>query len=455
MSVQNVSSVNNVNFKGNKTDNKANNTVQQENKIKNGKKKLLLALAGLGAVAVAGVAIYKGKGVKLSNINFDKGEAFLPNGDKFTGKIKDKLPNGDKIVMEYADGVLKKSTRSGKVNFEKVYETVNNEKIVKKTINGITTEFNITKTQQEVHSAQEKLKSVLDNGALSSKEVKEQTDAIKFKSNNQKKEIETAINKKPLEETAKETEKQAQATEITVEKAKPKEEPKVEKAKEKVVNKATALYSGNAEKRLEALKNNEYMAECIENLTSEEVEAFKKLKPEILEQVDDFTLEFVFGGGDIEKITTTLNDVSPETLKALNDIGIGTRTLVGGLSRAGKKPTAESIIEKLKYRAEELGLEFNYDKAREQANKSLQYETQKFESQFKRVKLLDKVFTPDGIRSMKGNVNLNIWLRGDIADEPISAMRDGQFISNFCSALSEEFKGADFREKILELAQKL
>ena len=175
-----------------------------QNNIKDGKKKLALALAALGAMAVAGVAIYKGKGTKLSNITFNKGIAFSQNGDKFTGKIKDKLSNGDKIVMEYADGVLQKSTRSGQVNFEKVYETVNNEKIVKKTVDGVTREFNITKAQEEVKTAQEKLKSLINDDKLSSDELKKQTDAIKFKSNNQKKEIETIISsKKKVEAEAK------------------------------------------------------------------------------------------------------------------------------------------------------------------------------------------------------------------------------------------------------------
>lgn len=167
MFMQNVSSARNVNFKGNEINSKDSNTTQPQSNIKDGKKKLALALAALGAAAVAGVAIYKGKGTKLRNVTFNKGIAFSQNGDKFTGKIKDKLANGDNIVMEYVDGVLQKSVRSGQVNFEKVYETVNNEKIVKKTINGVTTEFNITKTQQKVKT-NEAVKSALKRKPVSS-----------------------------------------------------------------------------------------------------------------------------------------------------------------------------------------------------------------------------------------------------------------------------------------------
>lgn len=103
--------------------------------------------------------------------------------------------------MEYVDGILQKSTRKGKVNFEKVYETINNEKMVKKTVNGITTEFNITKTQQEAKIAQEKLKAILKNDALSANELKKQTEAIKFKSKNQKKKISSTIQNKRNAET--------------------------------------------------------------------------------------------------------------------------------------------------------------------------------------------------------------------------------------------------------------
>jgi len=164
-----------------------------------GKKGKIAKLIAIGAAfaAVAAGAIYavkKGKTINLKNMTPDKFKQI--QADKYTGKIEGKLKNGDKIVMEYVDGVLQKSTRSGEVNFEKVYETINNEKIVKKTVNGITTEFNITKTQQEVVTAQEKLKSILNDKNLSSEEFKKQADSIKFKSNNQKKEIENTINTK-------------------------------------------------------------------------------------------------------------------------------------------------------------------------------------------------------------------------------------------------------------------
>lgn len=118
------------------------------------------------AVAVTAGAIFafkKGKSVKLENIKFDKGIASLKDGTKFTGKIKDKLKNGDKIVMEYADGVLQKSTRSGAKNIEKVYEVAQNgDKIVKQTIDGVQkAPVNITKITNEVKAQQSKLQTIL------------------------------------------------------------------------------------------------------------------------------------------------------------------------------------------------------------------------------------------------------------------------------------------------------
>ena len=71
MEVSKVSSVKNQSFTSNVKEEKQSKTPEQ---IKDGKKKLALALAALGAAAVAGVAIYKNKGgikrVSNSSNNF-------------------------------------------------------------------------------------------------------------------------------------------------------------------------------------------------------------------------------------------------------------------------------------------------------------------------------------------------------------------------------------------------
>jgi len=98
VSVQNVSSVNNVNFKGNETNSKVNNTAKPQNNITNGKKKIVLALAALGAAAVAGVAIYKHKNIIKKPIEKTE-EITKQTGAKIKGLIKkEELPFDNKDV---------------------------------------------------------------------------------------------------------------------------------------------------------------------------------------------------------------------------------------------------------------------------------------------------------------------------------------------------------------------
>lgn len=111
--------------------------------------KLKLALAGLAVASIAAIGIAykisKGQSVDLSKINFDKGVASLKeNGTKFTGTVKDTLKNGDKIILQYENGILKQSSREGIKNIQKIYDTVNGEKIVKIIENGQTRISNIT-----------------------------------------------------------------------------------------------------------------------------------------------------------------------------------------------------------------------------------------------------------------------------------------------------------------------
>ena len=121
-----VSKINSTNtniqsFKGTEQETK---TTPKE--VKDGKKKLTLALTALGIAAAAGAAIYtirKGQVVKLSDIKFDKGVASLKeDGEKFTGIIKDTLKNGDKVILKYENGIIKNSSRQGSKSLKKIYE---------------------------------------------------------------------------------------------------------------------------------------------------------------------------------------------------------------------------------------------------------------------------------------------------------------------------------------------
>ena len=234
-------------------------------------KKLLKIGAVVGAAAAAIGIIYaakKGQGKKLETMTKEAFDELKTS--KYTGKIKGTLKSGDKIVMEYADGVLQKSTRSGKVNFKKVYETVNGEKFVTKTMDGISTKVNISKTQNEVKKAQEELKNVLGKKELSSKELQEQTQKIKYKSNNDQKEITQKINDKAKVEAEAKAKAEAEA------KAKAEAEAK---AKAEAEAKAKAEAEAKIEAEAEAAKKELQKFES--SLSSKSDKEFEKISKSI------------------------------------------------------------------------------------------------------------------------------------------------------------------------------
>ena len=187
-----------------------------ENKIN----KVLLGLGILGTAAIGISCVIRGRKPKntpdaddiqklvkqFQDINFNNGQAKLKDGTLFTGVIEDTLKSGDKVTMEYIDGVLQKSTK-----------VVNGTETIKEYTNGVISKKNgevvdIKKVQDEVKSQQAKLKELLANGEISSEEFKKQTDEIKFKSSNDKKAINETFDKKVKTEeaTKAEAEKLAQ-----------------------------------------------------------------------------------------------------------------------------------------------------------------------------------------------------------------------------------------------------
>ncbi len=162
-------------------------------------KKKTLAIAAL-VVALAGgvaLALKRPKSVKLTDLKFEKGVASLSDGKKFSGKVKDTLKNGDKIILEYSDGIIKNSQRSGSKSFKKVFETVNGEKIVKTTIGSKTKEVNLTKIKNEATTAQSELGELLKkHSGLSLEDFQNKTSKIKYKSKAQQQEIDKIINAK-------------------------------------------------------------------------------------------------------------------------------------------------------------------------------------------------------------------------------------------------------------------
>ena len=72
-----------------------------------------------------GVKAFRKAGNKL-----DKGKAILADGTNYTGKITNECKDGSKVVMEYVDGVLQKSTKTTKDGtkiFTKKYQYTSNK----------------------------------------------------------------------------------------------------------------------------------------------------------------------------------------------------------------------------------------------------------------------------------------------------------------------------------------
>lgn len=125
MPIGNVSAVKPVLAQAPKKEELEQKVAQAQKEIKDGKKKLALALAGLATVGVATIgtalAIKKGKmpsELTMDNFkkigNFEKGKAFV-KGKPYTGIIDVVNKNG-KFQMEYVDGVLKSSTKLEKMS---------------------------------------------------------------------------------------------------------------------------------------------------------------------------------------------------------------------------------------------------------------------------------------------------------------------------------------------------
>ena len=133
-------------------------------KVENGSKKPMDMLKFAGVIAAGTLltcgAIYAHKKIntkKLEDVVFKNGAASLKEGgEKFSGKIKDKLKNGDNIELIYKDGVLQKSKRKGEQNFTKVFDYNDKGKLTKVIKDGVETAFEhgakdtVTKTQENI-----------------------------------------------------------------------------------------------------------------------------------------------------------------------------------------------------------------------------------------------------------------------------------------------------------------
>jgi len=232
--------------------------VQQVEDGENKMNKVLLGLGILGAAAIGITCAIRGKKLKntpdkediqklikkFDEISFNKqGIAKLKDGTLFTGTVEKASNNGDKISMEYVDGVLKKSTK-----------TTKGSEIIKEYTNGVVTKKNgqtvdIKKVQDEVKKDQDKLKQLLKNDELSADDFKKQADEIKFKSNNNKKAIEETFDKKVKAQEAAKAEADKLAQEAQ-EKAQKEEAERLAKEQQEAAAKAQKEAQEKASKEL-------------------------------------------------------------------------------------------------------------------------------------------------------------------------------------------------------------
>ena len=201
---------------------------------------------------------------KEAGNKFDKGKAILTDGTKYTGNITSTGKDGSKVVMEYVDGVLQKSTKTAKDGtkiFEKIYELNNkNEKVVKIIKNETPEVINVTQRCKIVKEQQARLKSLFKNNEhLSADELKKQADGIQYKNKSQKEKLSNLVEvKKNQERQRAEQEAQRLANE-TREKAKLKAQ---QEAEERAKLEAEKLL---AKKQIEFEKRIDFSREFVQN----------------------------------------------------------------------------------------------------------------------------------------------------------------------------------------------
>ena len=119
---------------------------------KNGKKLLAAGAAAVATIAIAALAIKKGKlpkATQVADLKFNKGIA-MKGDELFTGVAEHANKEGDKFLLEYKDGALQRSMKNinpktgagslEKSNFIKHYSEVNGTRkvsISKDTIDGV------------------------------------------------------------------------------------------------------------------------------------------------------------------------------------------------------------------------------------------------------------------------------------------------------------------------------
>lgn len=152
MSVKEINNVSQINtFNNNNSKMHSLDTPTETKQKSNGTKLLLGSLAALAIGGAIYVATHGKKDVKAVTQNapveelkeftleafkqagnkFAKGQALLANGEKYSGEMIKNYKDGTKVILEYTDGLLQKSTKSknGEKVFEKIYKYTDDLKL--------------------------------------------------------------------------------------------------------------------------------------------------------------------------------------------------------------------------------------------------------------------------------------------------------------------------------------
>lgn len=222
MKAINQTKINIAAFSGNKiSSSNSSQPKQVVQKIINDNGKIKKALAGLAiaGIVIAGGVLLRGKKIKtektfeqITDITKDGINKLLKENKELTGKFVKTTGDGSKVVMEYANGTLVKSTKTasdGTQIFEKIYKKsssgelfVNNKNITQAVNQAKKHQENFSNLIKKENASLEELQG-FDRKNLSKKQIEElnskikaTTDAIKAK-NNQAEKAATPIDKTP------------------------------------------------------------------------------------------------------------------------------------------------------------------------------------------------------------------------------------------------------------------
>ena len=254
----------------------ASKKVQQ---VKGGDNKVKKALAGLaiaGTVIAAGVGICKGvikpkKAIEqITDIDQDGIGKLLKENDKLTGRFQKNMKDGSKVVMEYTDGILQKSTKTasdGTQIFEKVYSKAPNGDL-------LVNNKNITEISRQAKKHQDKAVSLLYKKDVSLDELKGLD--RKYLSKNQIQELDLKIKTKQ-EAIELEAKKAKEAEELAKKQAREAQERAAKEAQERAQKEAQEKAQEKAIERI-----NEFS----KSLDSKSEEELSQLLKDINKEID-------------------------------------------------------------------------------------------------------------------------------------------------------------------------